>query len=311
MPEADPTRIIVRNMTVFLLQGSAAIRRSVADSVTSAFVFSTLRSANVNHVAYTAPEALMLLPEAGSAGDHLRRGVSVNAVARSFGMPYETVRSSVNGLIARDLAVRRDDGVVIPGAVLARPEFCKADDEIGAAFFEVLRGLGRLGVDLQAIAGAASKSAHSPPPSLIARIATDAVLRSAELLLPQFGDLTNSLVYSGVVVLSSEALLESPAQAWKYAAQDAPPPDEARKPVSVRALAAFLDLPFETTRRHVNALIARKMLASIPDKGVLPDATEVAIGGIGQANGAVVAHAARILASIGKLGFDFAALKDD
>ena len=310
MPDSDPTRIIVRNMMLFMLRGSTAIRRSVGDGVTPAFVFATLRSANVHHIQYTAPEALQVLPEAGEAGDHFRRGLSVNAIARSFAMPYETVRTCINRLIERGLVVRRGDGVIVPGEVLSRPEFLEADQAIAAAFFEVLSSLDRLGVNVQALGGPTTSTPSSPPPaSLIARIATDAVLRASEVMLPQFGDLTNALVYSAAVVLSSERLLTSPQEAWRYAAQDAPPPDTSRDPVSVRALAAFLDLPVETTRRHANDLVGRNLLTPIPDRGVIPHPVAVSDGGIAQANGAIVGHATRVLAAMGKLGFDFGALK--
>jgi hypothetical protein len=311
MPEGDPTRIIVRNMAVFLLRAVAAIRRSLDGSVSSAFVFSTLRSANISHIPYTAPEALLLLPEAGDSGDHLRRGVSVNAVARSFGMPYETVRSCINGLIKQGLVIRREDGVLAPGAVLAGAAFRTADDEIGGAFIDVLRGLVQLGVNLAAIAGPPAATETPPPPSLIARIAIDAALRSSEAMLPRFGDLTNGLVYSGVLVTSSARLLDSPEEAWRYAAHDAPPSDAVRKPVSVRAVAAALDLPFETTRRHVNDLVKRRMLIAVPDKGFLLHPDAIAPAAMGQANAAVVAHAVRIVTLMAKLGFDFEALKAD
>ena len=309
MSDADPTRIIVRNMSVFVLRGVAALRQAVGDQLSAAFIFATVRCANVSHTPYTAADARLLLPEAGEAGDHLRRGVSVNAVARSFAMPYETVRSCVNSLIARDLMERRGDGVLVPGRVLARPAFRDADEAIAVALLDAFASLARLGIDLSAIAGPVNREVGPPPQSLIARIATDAVLRASEAMLPSLGDLTSCLVYCGAAVMSSERLISSSEEAWRYAAQNAPPPESARQPVSMRALAASLDLPFETTRRHANDLVAGRLLLSIPGKGVVPHPEAVSPTGLGQANMAMAGHAMRILTSLAKLGFDFADLK--
>lgn len=52
--------------------------------------------------------------------DELRRPVSVHALALAMDFPYETTRRHVNRLIADGLCIRRERGVIIPGAVLSR-----------------------------------------------------------------------------------------------------------------------------------------------------------------------------------------------
>jgi DNA-binding Lrp family transcriptional regulator len=44
-------------------------------------------------------------------------------------------------------------------------------------------------------------------------------------------------------------------EGWRYATVDAPPPQEARRPISISALARSLNIPRETVRRRVEALI--------------------------------------------------------
>lgn len=52
-------------------------------------------------------------------------------------------------------------------------------------------------------------------------------------------------------------LTRDPAARSRYGALDAPAPDHERRPVSVRAVAASMQLPYETARRHIKRLEAR------------------------------------------------------
>jgi hypothetical protein len=304
MSDVDPTRIIIRNMAGLVLRGVTLMRRAVSDQVAPAFLFAAVRRANIDHIPYGAREALSLLPDAGGDSDGLRRGISVNALSRAFDMPYETVRTCVNRFIDRDMMERRSDGVVVPGRVLARSPFRETDEEIAAALIDAVNALARLGIDLESIAGPTRQVAGGAPGGLIARIAMDAALGATELIAPAFGGFTNGLVYCGVLVTSSRRLFASPEEAWRYAAQDAPPPDEAREPVSLRALSAALELPFETTRRHAHDLIARRLLTAVPGQGVTPHAEAVGPNGIGRIMPALAGQAASMLRALAQIGFD-------
>lgn len=83
----------------------------------------------------------------------------------------------------------------------------------------------------------------------------DFLLRTTETLLPVWGDLTRSFIFAGAMSANARAITYDPEQAWAYADMDAPPPDEARHPISVRALALAVGMPFETVRRHVNRMV--------------------------------------------------------
>ena len=63
-------------------------------------------------------------------------------------------------------------------------------------------------------------------------------------------------------------LTHDPAARSRYGALDAPAPDAERRPVSVRAVAASMRLPYETARRHVLRLAARGVCA-ISDEGAV------------------------------------------
>jgi hypothetical protein len=311
MSDVDPTRIILRNMAVFALRGATLMRRAVGDQVAPAFLFAAVRRANIDHIPYAARDALSLLPEAGGDGDELRRGISVNALSRAFDMPYETVRTCVNRFIARDMMERRADGVVVPGRVLARSPFRETDEEIAAALIDAVNALARLGIDLGSIAGPTRQVAGGAPRGLIARIASDAALGASELVAPVFGGFTNGLVYCGVLVTSSRRLLASPEEAWRYAAPDTPPPDEVREPVSLRALSATLELPFETTRRHANDLISRRLLTAVPGQGVTPHAEAVGPNALGRRIPALMGQAASMLRALVQIGFDVSSWSEE
>ena len=101
---------------------------------------------------------------------------------------------------------------------------------------------------------------EAPPGSdkfrLSVRLATEYFLRSTQLLI-EFadGDPVTALVFLAIISANVSHLnADSPDGAPHADAGDVPP-DEVRKPISVLALAGSLNLPYETTRRHVAKLM--------------------------------------------------------
>jgi hypothetical protein len=90
---------------------------------------------------------------------------------------------------------------------------------------------------------------------LVARLSSDYVLRVVRLIADAYGGSIITAVVGQAIIAANTAHLggrSGEGEAWTGHA----PPDELRRPVSVLALARSLDLPFETTRRHVQALEA-------------------------------------------------------
>lgn len=76
-------------------------------------------------------------------------------------------------------------------------------------------------------------------------------------LLVEFagGDLVTALVFMAIVSANVAHLNADGPDGPLHADSDDPPPDALRKPVSVLALSGSLNLPYETTRRHVAKLL--------------------------------------------------------
>lgn len=67
-------------------------------------------------------------------------------------------------------------------------------------------------------------------------------------------------------------LTRDPDARTRYGALDAPAPDEARRPVSISAVAASLGLPFETVRRRIKQLAVRGVCTLNAQGAVVPQA---------------------------------------
>jgi hypothetical protein len=77
----------------------------------------------------------------------------------------------------------------------------------------------------------------------------------------QEDSLLDLLLLAAIVHANVEHLGRDPRLDAAYARLDATPPDPARRPVSINALAASLHQPFETARRRIGRLIAHGLVA--------------------------------------------------
>lgn len=202
-PLAD-ARLTNRLAMAYLLDVIAIFRgeRHLLDLL----LFSTISQANVTtitrqadlQVAYAAPDH--------PPPDSMRRPVSVNALATSLGLPFETVRRRVRGLVDQGLCRAVEGGVIVPTAVVNSPQYFE-DSFRGyerlRAFYYQLRGLGLL----KAL----------PPPSVelgadvvplrtVARVSTDYALRVIETMMRALGDLLAGVILTEIVRGNTEHL---------------------------------------------------------------------------------------------------------
>lgn len=232
-------------------------------------LFSTISQANVTtitrqadlQVAYAAPDH--------PPPDSMRRPVSVNALATSLGLPFETVRRRVHGLIDQGICRAVEGGVIVPTAVVNSPQYFR-DSFRGyerlRAFYYQLRDLGLL-KDL-------------PPPSVelgpelvplrtVARLSTDYALRVIETMMRALGDLLAGIILTEVVRSNVEHLPNDLRGGEGVAPEDFVA-DKRRRPVSISAVAHRLGLPGETVRRHTAELLARGLCVRVKGGLVVP-----------------------------------------
>jgi hypothetical protein len=241
-----------------------------------------------------------------------RRPVSANAVAQSLCLPYETVRGRVVSLIDKGWCLREPGGLLVSPSAAARPDYQAAVLDIHAAFLDALRALRRIDFDFDGLTASSAPPPEGPIPSgpplpgLIVHLVMELQQRHLETITPMFGDPAKAFVWAGALQAHVRRLLVEPESAWAYAGQDAPPPDNLRTPVSVRALAQTLGMPYETVRRHVATLLEEGRLVRVGRRGVLAPAAAVGQDGLGRGNPVLMMRFVRLIAELKRLGFDFA-----
>lgn len=114
-------------------------------------------------------------------------------------------------------------------------------------------------------------------------------------------DLAPAVVWAAVVERSAAKLRRSPAKWAAYVQSGAILPDDQRPPVSVYSLSRLLDMPYETTRRHVMRLIASGRLVKAP-RGVIAPAAYMNSPRVRAASAELQTRLRRCLVGLEKLG---------
>jgi DNA-binding Lrp family transcriptional regulator len=183
--------------------------------------------------------------------DDLRRPVSVNALAASLRLPYETVRRRVAAMTEAGMCVSTPKGVYVPTSVLSGPGY----DALALGRYQRLK---RFYAELQALSALggvnlapASAPRHERPPVRAAnRAISEYMLRVVDEMMLRWGDPLPSILLMEMTRANVEAT--DP----RRLAMDAPVPDAFRTPITVLELARRVGLPPETVRRHVAKLEA-------------------------------------------------------
>lgn len=260
-------RLINRLTVAFVLDVISIARDEL--HLLDALLLSTIVQANVAPISRQADLQVAFAGPDEAPPDEMRRPVSINAVATSLGMPFETARRRIRALAARDLCEIGEGGVIVPETVLTSPEYLKnafAAYERLRAFYYQLRDLGLLPA--------------LPPPSVefasgqvpirtVARLAADYVLRVIETIMQALGDVAQGYVLLEIFRSNVEHLAAEVRGREGLAAGDFVD-DALRRPIRVNTLAERVGLPPETTRRHVGRLLADGYVVKTPAGLVVP-----------------------------------------
>ncbi|HEY9218663.1 MAG TPA: hypothetical protein VIO94_11475 [Phenylobacterium sp.] len=206
--------------------------------------------------------------------EHLRRPISVNAVAGSLGLPFETVRRRIGILSAAGACTVTARGVVVPELQLNTPEHCELLSENLRQVRELYRQLRWAGC-LEP-AAETPDPLTAPPVRAVARVSSEYALRMVEPIVGYLGDLTDGFLLMAILDLNTRHLptLTGPDIDPGYVA------DSLRKPAAVGEIAKALGLGYELTRRRLKRLAQAGLCEIAPAGVVVPIASLIRPGGL-------------------------------
>jgi hypothetical protein len=241
--------------------------------IRDAVVALAIAAANTAHLDQATGPGLRYAAVDSPPPDEVRKPVAILAVAESLGLPFETTRRRVGRLMRRGACIRVGGGVIIPTAFLTRRQPSRALTNIGYVR-KFVRDLAAAGLTEATLVARALPAAEEDAAiaRTVTRLSADYALRALQLLVATYGDVRTGIVAQTIVTANTAHLAAETSAAARYAGIDETPPDAVRKPVSVRRLAEWLRLPYETTRAQVQRLIAAGVCVRAEDGVFVPTA---------------------------------------
>jgi hypothetical protein len=270
--DAAISRIVTRLSGEHVLRAFQLLIDSFGD-IRAGVIVQAIYAANVAALSRTE-EGRRAAEADGHFPDELRRPISISRLADSTGVPFETTRRIVRGLISDGVCQQARAGVIIPKSNVQKPEMVR---NIIANIGYVRRLLGCL----QTV-GLAERAPVTAPPEpaiddlatgrAVTVVSTEYMLRALQLLASAFGDVRAGIVVQSIITANTAHLDTRGGDGWRYAGEDEPPPDELRRPISIGRLAASLGFPYETMRQHVGRLVRADVCRQVEGGLIVPQA---------------------------------------
>jgi DNA-binding Lrp family transcriptional regulator len=272
--DAEIGRLVARLSVAYVLRVFQLARGAFGDGRAGLLALA-IHTANTAHLDPRTEAGRRVAGRDGILPDELRRPISISRLADSVGLPFESARRVVQGLIDAGHCARVEGGVIIPASALCRPELARA----------VIANLGytrRFVRDLQTVGLAdASATAWTQQGDAadecalarnVARITFQYVLRALRLLTQSYGDIRLAIVAQTIVTANTAHLDTRLHKGLRYAGIDDPPPNEERYPISIVRLAESLRAPYETTRAQVQRLVDAGVCMRVDGGLIVPQA---------------------------------------
>ena len=198
-----------------------------------------------------------------------RKAMGVRELSRKLDLPYETVRRHVNGLVTSGACLVEKGGLAAPSAGRCNAGILRK------IYLNAVRMLGDLSrievVDFKPRRTPSSRSESlSREQMIIAVAAMGLLLAGMRVLRGLFGgDLMKGLVYTAIWAANVKHITNTAPAAHRSIL-----PDRYRLPVSVLAISDSLRLPYETVRRHADALVKEGTCVRVDHQGLMvPEST--------------------------------------
>ena len=141
---------------------------------------------------------------------------------------------------------------------------------------------------------------------LALRAATSFMLHSVDLMSRVVGgDILRGVIFTAIVDANVRHIRPGDVVGQSYSEATDNVPDDLRRPISVHALALELDIPYETTRRHVNALITGGYCVRT-ETGIIVPAAVIARDQMSMALRRNFENLRRLVADLSEGGVEFA-----
>lgn len=298
-PLPDPQRLAlawrIAPVSIDFILDVRKISRRDRDLIDS-LLFATIISSNVAPLTHDATLQLTYAGMSSPAPPEVRRPVSINAVAQSMRIPFETARRRVRRMAKEGILEVSERGVVAPQSILQQADFIEGifqrHERIGG-FYRELIGLGAV-----APPGATSAADADPPVLVTNRLVWEYVLRMADEMIALTGDPLTSLILLKIVQLNMEGFGPAERAAWAQA------PGQLGRPARTAIFATDLRLSPETARRYVLHLESLGFVHRAPRGAVavLPDRHRATVQRMALDNLANVQRMFARLAQLGVLG---------
>jgi len=259
-------RLFGRLGTGFVLDITAIVRgkRELLDALLLAAIVQANTAAII-----ADPELQAFAVGETAPPDELRRPVSPEAVAHELKIPAEEARWRIRRLVRRKLCVKVDAGVIVPTRYLATPDYLKSSFEGYERLREFYYQLRDLGLLLNLPPPTLELSAELAPLRVVARLATDYLLRVLESLTGPVADPIAGMVLLMIFNCNVEHLALDVRGGRNLTTEDMVS-DALRRPVRMGTVARRLGLPRGAVRRYAADLVARGYCAKVPGGLVAP-----------------------------------------
>jgi hypothetical protein len=266
--------LVARLSGAYVLRVSRLLTDHYGD-VRAGLLAQAIHTANTAHLNPRTEAGRRVAGPDGILPDGLRRPIGISRLADTAGLPFESTRRIVRGLIDAGHCVRAADGVIIPGATLGRPEHASlviANLGYTRKFVRDLQAVGVADAAATAWTRLPEETDEAALARSVARLTAEYLLRALELLAKGYGDIRAGIVAQAIVTANTAHLDARLGGPLRYAAIDDPGPDEVRRPVSIARLADSLGVPYETMRGQAHRLVKAGLCARVEGGLIVPQA---------------------------------------
>jgi len=311
MSGVPPIRLVMRLLLEFMVAALPPLARWQDGDLARGIVFLAILQAGRPRFAELARRGIVAWPRS----DEALKPVSVNSLAASLGLPYETTRRHVQRLTAAGLVRRVDaQGVIVPECAVTSDAFAAYAAELHALFLKMLRGLRAVGFDFDSLGRGEVVAADDAPDEVtpdaaVRHVVLDFVLRLVECgVAAHDNDMMRAFVFSTIMSANAEPYTAAPGAAWDFATLEQSPPESRRRPITVRELSLRIGIPYETTRRAVAVMLADKDIVRVGRGGLINPQISPRDAKLHQAGAVIMSRFVQFVGDLKRLGFSFESL---